>query len=349
MSAADQLMDLELDGGWVVEHKFVRPNNSSGGNFSVGYGVRSGERVGFLKAFDFSEAFEVGNDPMVTLQKLTTVYIHEKELLTECGEKKLSNVVLAIDHGSVTVPNLSKMEGHVYYLIFELATCDARIQRDISKTKDSFWAIEVIKDATLGLWQVHRHMIAHQDIKPSNILVYSDGVSKIADFGRASKRGKFALHDNTPIPGDRTYAPPELLYGFTDPDFNVRRFGCDLYMLGNLIGFMFTGSNVTALMLDQLGQQHHPSNWAGTYAEVLPYLENAFAKLIFELTSKLDAQVGSEILPLVKELCAPNINKRGIPSRIGKSDQYSLERYVSRIDLISKRFEIAKRLKKLVA
>lgn len=52
---------------------------------------------------------------------------------------------------------------------------------------------------------LHGLDIAHQDLKPSNVL---------------------------PIAGDPTYAPPELLYNYVPADWNVRRYACDVYLLG---------------------------------------------------------------------------------------------------------------------
>jgi hypothetical protein len=52
----------------------------------------------------------------------------------------------------------------------------------------------------------------------------------------------------------------------------VRRIGCDLYLLGNLAAFLFSGINVTAALLARLDPALHPNKWAGTYEQVLPHL-----------------------------------------------------------------------------
>ena len=57
------------------------------------------------------------------------------------------------------------------------------------------------------------------------------------------RRGHQVWIDNLMIAGDRTYAPPEQLYSSRHPDFVVRRIGCDLYLLGNLAAFLFSGIN----------------------------------------------------------------------------------------------------------
>ncbi len=61
------------------------------------------------------------------------------------------------------------MEGRVYYLIFEMADGDVRVQMDLNTACDGIWCMQVLKEVTLALWQIHREMIAHQDPKPSSM------------------------------------------------------------------------------------------------------------------------------------------------------------------------------------
>ena len=70
----------------------------------------------------------------------------------------------------------------------------------------------------VGLQQIHGQGIAHQDLKPSNVLVFNGNNSKIGDFGRSAYKGHIPPHENNNVAGDLTYAPPELLYGYVDPD-----------------------------------------------------------------------------------------------------------------------------------
>jgi serine/threonine protein kinase len=237
------------------------------------------------------------------------------------------------------------MEGRVFYLIFELAEGDVRCQIDTTNKFDALWCMRALTDVCLGLWQVHQEMIAHQDVKPSNVLSFPDGF-KISDFGRSSRRGHTVWYDTNAIPGDQTYAPPELLYGFTHTDFVPRRIGCDLYMLGNLVAFLFSGVNITSALLSKLDKQHHPRNWTGVYADVLPYLQEAFAAVLEAQKANIqDELVRDDAILLIQELCNPDLLLRGHPKGIGKFDQYSLERYVTRLDLLAKRLAVNMRVR----
>jgi serine/threonine protein kinase len=346
MAAAAQLTGLILDGGWtVVEQLKAQP--SSGGVHSVPYIVNDADgKPHFLKAFDFTDAFKPGKDVVRLLRLMTEAYEHEREILELCKAKRLSRVVVAVTHGYVQVPGVSAVEGTVYYLIFELAESDVRRQVDLKNRLDTVWCLRILRDVTLGLDQLHRQGIAHQDPKPSNVLVYKDESSRIADFGRSSRKGAPVWIDDLKVAGDQTYAPPELLYGFRDPDFAKRRIGCDLYLLGNLTAFLFSGVNVTAGVFARLDPAFHPNNWGGTYADVLPYVRSAFEDTIIDLSAHIDDLVKKEVIDIIRQLCDPDLEKRGHPRGVGGFSQYSLERYVSHIHMVHQDKELAARRNK---
>jgi serine/threonine protein kinase len=335
VTAAEKLVGLALPSGWQVTKKIAKSANGTGGMFSCSYEVHRGKEIGFLKAFDFAQAFEPGVDTPRVLEQLTAAFNFELSILEHCRNRRLTRVVLAIDHGHVDVPGMGPIEGRVFYLIFELAQGDVRCQIDLSTAQDAYWCLLVLKDVSLGLWQVHRESIAHQDVKPSNVLAYPDEQFKIADFGRASRKGQSVWHDEVCFAGDRGYAPLELIYGFTHPDFGPRRVGCDLFMLGNLVAFLFSGVNLTTALLSELAPEHHPNQWNASYSEVLPYLQDAFARVLEAVAPRVDSSVRAEVMQIIRELGNPDLAKRGHPRGVGRYDQYSLERYVSRFNLLA--------------
>ena len=344
MTAAAKLLDLTLNDAWQVVKRIERPPYGTGGTFSHNYLAKNGDRIAFVKAFDFSTAFEPGADTLKILGLLTASYEHERDVLDHCRGRRLSNVAVAIGHGHVSVPNMSTMEGRVYYLLFEKADGDIRCQMNDADAADSVWCMYALRHACLGLWQIHREFIAHQDLKPSNVLCYGTREFRVSDFGRSSRRGQAIWYDDEDFPGDRTYAPPELLYGYVAEDFVPRRIGTDLYMLGNLAAFLFTGVNVTESLMAFLDPQHHWTRWNGYYQDALPYLQEAFGRFLEELETRLQEDyVRSEVVPIVRQLCNPDLSQRGHPKGLGHHNQFSLERYVSRLTNIAQMLEIKTR------
>ncbi len=345
IGAAASLKGMTLQNEWQVIGQVVPSSNATGGTFSHSYIVQKGSQKGFLKAFDFSGAFEPGEDTIEFLRLLTSAYEHERDLLNLCKEDRLSKVVIAIAHGSIQVDGYDQASGKVYYIIFEIADGDVRRQVEVGKRFDTLWSLRALRDVCLGLHQIHQRMIAHQDIKPSNVLNFGKNEFRISDFGRASLKGKFAPHDGQNIPGDRTYAPPELLYGFTHPDFGPRRMGCDIYMLGNLAAFMFTGANLTADLFARLDEQFHWRHWQGTYEQVLPYVQEAFGRVLIDIERAVDPLACEFVMRVIRETGNPDLANRGHPRSIGTANQYTLERYVQQIENFAMRYALNKSLK----
>ena len=335
---AEQLIGRELTNGWMVQELVDRPKNATGGNFSTSYIVRSvnGERA-FLKAMDYRRALQAP-DPAKTLQVMTAAYNFERDLLEKCMVNRLSRIVRVLDGGTLAA-QAGDPSSVVQYLIFELANGDIRSFVDFGQAFDNAWVLRMVHQASAALRQLHYAQIAHQDIKPSNVLVFSDKGSKLADLGRAFDRQSTSPHDELSYAGDPTYAPPELLYEEIHQDWKIRRLACDMYLLGSLIVFFYTGVSITHLLFKRLDKRYHHSNWGDYYGAVLPYLQQVFSQIVRDLRQNIPDAVEDEIIDSIKQLCNPDPQRRGHSKNMSGGDQYSLERYVSLFDRLATRAE----------
>lgn len=342
VSAASQLLGLTLEGGWKVVSPLTKHKGGTGGNFSVGYIVENGDgKKAFLKALDYSKALRAP-DPARALEALTKAFNFERDVLNKC--RGLDRVVTALADGSVHVNGAA--DGVVQYLIFELAEGDIRGKATVAKNFDLAWALRSLHQVATGMRQLHGKEIAHQDLKPSNVLVFPGNISKVSDLGRAAFKGHIAPHDGFPVPGDPTYAPPELRYGYADPDWNKCRLGCDAYLLGSMVVFFFTGVGMTSQIEAELQPNHSWRVWGGTYQDVLPYVRTAFTNVVIRFENEILTQYGNPILKndlseIVKHLCEPDPQLRGDPKNILiHANQFSLERYLSKFDHLARRAEM---------
>jgi len=337
-SAATSLVGTTLTEGWRVTALMPRPDGHSTGHYSVSYCVENEDgRQGFLKALDYSKAFQLP-DPALLLNAMTEAYLHERQVLARCSSRKLRHIVRALGGGATTVPGF---ETPVNYIIFERADCDLRAQMDAADMVDDAWRINTLHQVATGLFELHGSGIAHQDVKPANVLQFGTGTTKVADLGRSACRDLACPYESDVIPGTRAYAPPELLYRSPAADFVRRRFGCDAYLLGSMAVYLFTGISATALLMGEIAAAHRPAHWNDGFSSVLPYLKAGFARVLENLERRLVVPaVKGHLLQMIAELCEPDPAYRGHPlNRPYPERQYSLERYVTRTDVMAKQLD----------
>ncbi|KAM3357919.1 putative serine/threonine-protein kinase [Capsicum galapagoense] len=90
-----------------------------------------------------------------------------------------------------------------------------------------------------GLEHCHNRHVLHRDIKGSNLLIDSEGVLKIADFGLASIYDPNKKQPMTSRVVTLWYRPPELLLGATD--YGV---GVDLWSAGCILAELLAGKPI---------------------------------------------------------------------------------------------------------
>lgn len=335
---AEMLEGKILQGGWKVLNRVDRHERATGGFFSVGYIVKAKDgTIGFLKALDYSKAFEY-EDPPSMMQWITSAFNYERDILKKCGENRLSNVVMALDDGKIKVDEVEEWNV-VNYIILERADGDVRKYLELSATFDIAWILRSLHHISKGLRQLHTHGISHRDLKPSNVLVFSERTSKIGDIGSAAYKADNPPIDELFLPGDKSYAPPELLYGESAQDWQSR-LASDLYLLGSMVIFFFLGVGMTNAWVSMIHYMHRPINFSGNYDEVLPYVRGAIGNVITDLQNDIRSTLSNDVAEIVRELCEADPRLRGHPkNRIGFANPYSLEWYVSRFNMLASRAE----------
>lgn len=336
------MVGVELPRGWRVIKEASRSKTATGGHFSAGYIAENDDgRLGFMKAMDYSGAFALGVDTAGMLNVITSAYLFERQVCEKCSSSRMKRVVHAIDSFEV-IANVKDPYSKVVCLIFERADGDIRAHLDASKAFDVAFILRLLHQVTTGLEQMHRSDIAHQDLKPSNVLMFSDNAgAKVADLGRAWSKEHAAPHDDLGVAGDMGYAPPELLYNDVPAANTARRFGCDAYLLGSLVVFMFARVHATSLIVKNLDPAHRPGFWGGSYRDVLAYVQSAFSETIVEFEAEVPEDYRSELGRMVKELCDPDPLRRGHPKNgRNPAGQFCLDRYVSEFDLLARKAEI---------
>ncbi len=340
--AAHNLVGIRLKSGWAVIEKFSKSANSTGSFFSVCYKVKKENQICFLKAFDFAKFLhtsEPKRSTMDIISDMSTAYKYERDLSIHCSSKHVTKVAFVIEAGEEVLNNYAI--GYVPYLIFDLADGDVRSRLDFSNKLDFSWKLKSLHDIAVGLQQLHNINVSHQDLKPSNILVFHKE-SKLGDLGRSICKDIDGPYNNLCYTGDLNYTPPEIMYKYWDSDWNNRVFAIDCYLLGSMIVFYFAGISMSALLLKHIPDNFRWEIWKGGFNEIKPYLIDSFSKALSELRENFDdAYFKKEITLLVEQLCNPFPEKRGHPKNIAISgSNFGLERFITRLDVLKKRAEL---------
>lgn len=352
----DRLLGLTVGNGWLVTKICTRNASDTGGNFSTGYIAEKGNEKAFVKAMDLTRALLESSEKQLNAIRFVVDMIQfEGAVLKECTNNKLSRVVRLIESSTVQLENsttdpIVQASNTVHLLIFELGAADVRKQLGTPTANDSSIRLNVLHNVATALQQLHKIGIAHQDIKPSNVLAFPNKEHKVTDLGRASIQGHASPLDGEIFPGDPLYSPPEFAYGHIPSDNLDRRFAADAYMLGSLIAFLFCFQGTTSLLQGALPDHLLPPKWqrnancpawTGSFEDILPYLKQAMARVESYIEPNLPDFCRRELKEAFSQLSNASPYDRGNPAtRYAHGRLIGLDRYVSLFDRLSKKAEL---------
>ncbi len=141
----------------------------------------------------------------------------------------------ALDHPNVcTIYDIGESDDGRLYLAmpaYDGETLKKKIERGPLPIDE---AVGFATQIAQGLAKAHRQGIVHRDIKPANLMVTSDGIVKILDFGLAKLAGAVGLTRAGFCVGTPSYMSPEQARGEVDHR-------TDLWSLGVVLYEMLTG------------------------------------------------------------------------------------------------------------
>ena len=192
------------------------------------------ELIGIGGMADVYKAVDIMEDRTVAVKILKNEFSENEEFLRRFRNE--SKAIAVLSH-----PNIVKIydvgfSDEIQYIVMEyidgITLKEFIEQQGVLRWKD---AIHFITQVLRALQHAHDRGIVHRDIKPQNIMLFSDGTIKVMDFGiaRFSRSDGKTLSDKTI--GSVHYISPEQARGdITDEK-------SDIYSVGVMLYEMLTG------------------------------------------------------------------------------------------------------------
>lgn len=197
----------------------------------------------------------------------------------------------ALNHPNIlTIHEIGEVDG-LHFIATEYIegeTLKSRLERETLSLKST---LDIALQVASALDAAHRAGIVHRDIKPDNIMVRSDGIVKLLDFGllkltaaqtaEVDSEGQTKLQVRTSagvIMGTTAYMSPEQARGLEmDARTDIWSFGCVLYeMLANQQAFH--GETMTDVLANIIHRE--PSSIVAHRRDTPAELERIIAKTV---------------------------------------------------------------------
>lgn len=209
--------------GTVIDGKYKILNQIGQGGMSVVY-LAMNEKANKTWAVK-----EVRRDGMRDSQVVCQGLLRETELLKKLRHPSLPSIVDVIDGEGVFFIVMDYIEG---------ISLEARLKEQGPQAQEDVIAWGKQLCGVLGYLHRLEPPIIYRDMKPSNVMLKSDGSVTLIDFGTARELKDQGRTDDTVCLGTPGYAAPEQWGGRGQTDART-----DIYCLGASLYYLLTGKN----------------------------------------------------------------------------------------------------------
>lgn len=224
--------------------------------------------------------------------------------------RKESQAAAGLQHPNIISVYDVGRETNIHYIVMELI--DGEPLSEVIKKKapmDYREAIRITKQVLSALSVAHKHNIIHRDIKPHNIMITSDGVAKLGDFGIAKAISDSTLSETSKIIGSVHYFSPEQARGaYVDERSDIYSVGIILYEM--LTGKVpFDGDNPVQVALMHINSEITPPS------QLVSGIPPALEKAVMKATDKFQSNRYKSADDMLEDLN----NIEFVSSRVGNA------------------------------
>ncbi|MDF2697702.1 MAG: serine/threonine protein kinase, partial [Labilithrix sp.] len=313
-------MDRDLAAGWRVGRYMVFRPIAAGGMATVHLGRLIGAG-GFSRTVAVKRLFDAyASDP-----EFVSMLLDEARLVAVIRHP---NVVPTLDVVAENAELLVVME----YVEGETVANLTRLARDAGERIPVELAASIVAQTLHGLHSAHEARdrngapleIVHRDVSPQNVLVGTDGIARVLDFGIAKAASRSASTEGGQLKGKAAYMAPEhLRYGAVDRRTDV--FAASVVLWELLAGrrlFQAEGpaQTVAKILHDPIDS---PQRWApdvptelaliamrGLERDPAARFESA-EEMALAIEDAIDLPRAREVSAWVTRIAAPSIAERG--------------------------------------
>lgn len=200
--------------------------------------------------------------------------------------KRESQAAAGLQHPNIVSIYDVGRTGNINFIVMELV--DGRPLSDLIKEKgrlDYKTTIDIAQQMASALSIAHKHQIIHRDVKPHNIMITSDGVAKLTDFGIARAVSNATMvADTSKIIGSVHYFSPEQARGaYVDERSDIYSLG--IVMFEMLTGRVpFDGETPVEVALKHINED------VPSPAKLVPGIPPALDKIVLKATDKYQTE-----------------------------------------------------------
>ena len=209
---------------------------------------------------------------------------YTKDMMFIESFRRESQIAAGLVHPNiVNVYDVGK-EGNIYYIVMELIE-GKPLSEIISEEAplDPHRAADIAKQVASALSMAHKHQLIHRDVKPHNIMITTEGVAKITDFGiaKAVNNGTLVGEQQEAVMGSVHYFSPEQARGaYVDEKSDIYSLGIVLYEM--LTGKVpFDGDTAVAVAVQHINNEMVPPT------QLNPNIPQDLEDIVLKASSKL--------------------------------------------------------------
>ena len=188
-------------------------------------------------------------------------------------------------------------EGNIHFIVMELI--EGKSLSEIIKEEapmDYREVVRITKQVASALSVAHKHNIIHRDIKPHNIMMTTDGMAKLGDFGIAKALSDSTMEETSKIIGSVHYISPEQARGaYVDERSDIYSLGIVMYEM--LTGRVpFDGDSPVQVALMHINDDITPPS------ELVPGIPPQLEKVVMKATNKFQTNRYASADEMLKDL-----------------------------------------------